>query len=214
MAGLIVAHGVSFITFPPPLYGDALQWFAFFGTNRLAGLLGFESLLVLYVLLSIPLSVVLFLELRSRDPLLMVLFLVVSLTGSVLFVLSRPVLEMLDLSTRYAEASSDLERNALLAAGNVFVAAFHGTAFHASYLLGVLSGVLLAAAMLGSRAFAHRIACLRLGSSLFDLGIYIPGIGMYLSLVSVSLLLAFHLLLGIALISSRKRRHRTDSNSP
>jgi hypothetical protein len=81
-----------------------------------------------------------------------------------------------------------------LAAGEGLVATFHGTAFEVSYLLGSVAGLLIAVVMLRSRTFSKTTAYLRLASSVLDFGLFVPGIGLVISLGSVVCLLLFNLL--------------------
>lgn len=194
MVLITLAQFVVFVAAPPPLEGGAADWFALFHQNPTAGLLGFESLLVIYALLSVLVSAALFAALRPASPTLTLLFLLLSAIGAMAFVLARPALEMLTLSNQYSAASTDVQRAALLAAGEAMVAIFHGTAFQVSYILGSLTGLVIAAVMLRSGVFGKTAAYLRIGSSLFDFGLFIPGIGLYISLLSVFFLLAFNIL--------------------
>jgi hypothetical protein len=166
----------------------------------LLGLLGFEFLLVIYVLLSVLVSVALFAALRSASPSLTALFLVLSVIGSMAFVMARPALEMLYLSNQYSAATTDAQRTAILAAGEAMLAIFHGTAFQVSYFLGSMTGFLIAAAMLRSNIFTPTMAYLRIASSVFDFGIFIPVIGLFISLLSVVFLLVFNILVARRLL--------------
>jgi hypothetical protein len=61
--------------------------------------------------------------------------------------LSSPA-ELLSLSNQYSAATAAAQRAAALAAGEAMVAVFHGTAFQVSYVLGSITGLLIAALML------------------------------------------------------------------
>jgi len=195
MVAITLAQFVVFIVAPPPLEGTATDWFALFQKSAVSGLLGFESLLVIYALLSILVSVALFAALRPVSQSLTALFLVLSVIGGMAFVVARPALEMLSLSNQYSAATTDAQRAAILAAGETMVALFHGTAFQVSYILGSITGLLIAAVMLRSNVFSRTTAYLRIGSSVFDFGIFIPGIGLFISLLSVVFLLVFNILI-------------------
>jgi hypothetical protein len=200
---MVVITLIQFVVFavaPPPLEGTALDWFALFQQNTIFGLLGFESLLVVYALLSALVSLALFAALKPVSLSLAALFLTLSVIGALAFVMARPALEMLSLSSQYSAATTDARRAAILAAGEAMVAIFHGTAFQVSYILGSLTGFLIAAAMLRSTLFSRATAYLRIGSSIFDFGLFIPGIGLYISLLSVFFLLAFNLLVARRLL--------------
>ena len=110
---------------------------------------------------------------------------------------ARPALEMLSLSNQFTAATTEAQRAAILAAGEVMVALFHGTAFQVSYFLGSIGGLLIAIAMLRSNSFSKFTAYLRIGSSVFDFGLLIPGIGLYISLLSVVFLLVFNVMVAL-----------------
>jgi hypothetical protein len=200
MVAITLAQVVIFAVAPPPLDGTASDWFALFQKSAFLGLLGFESLLIIYTLLSVLVSVALFAALRPASQSLAVLFLVSSTIGCMAFIMARPALEMLSLSSRHAAATTEAQRAALLAAGEAMVAIFHGTTFQVSYLLGSITGLLIAAAMLRSGVFSRTTAYLRLGSSVLDFGIFIPGIGLFISLFSVLFLLVFNVLVARRLL--------------
>jgi len=200
MVAITLAQSVSFIVAPPPLEGNAGDWFALFQKSAFLGLLGFEVLLVIYVLLSVLVSVALFAALRPASQSLAVLFLVLSVIGAMAFIVARPAFEMLSLSNQYSAATTDVQRSAILAAGEAMIAIFQGTAFQVSYILGSITGLLIAAAMLRSSVFSRTTAYLRIGSSVFDFGLFIPGIGVFISLLSVMFLLVFNILVARRLL--------------
>ena len=158
MVAITLAQFVIFAVSPPPLEGNAGDWFALFQESAFLGLLGFESLLVIYALLSVLVSVALFAALRPASQSLTALFLILSVIGSMAFVVARPALEMLSLSNQYSATTTDAQRAAILAAGEAMVAVFHGTAFQVSYILGSITGLLIAAAMLRSGVFSKTTA--------------------------------------------------------
>jgi hypothetical protein len=82
-----------------------------------------------------------------------------------------------------------------------------------------VTGILIAAVMLRSAVFGRSTAYLRIASSIFDFGIYIPGIGLILSLFSVVFLMIFNILiarrlfqLGTSLSKEKPRTKETPSN--
>lgn len=185
---------VVFAAAPPPLAGGAADWFALFQQSSVKGLLAFEGLLVVYAVLAVLVALALCVALWPASRSLSASFLVLSLTGGLMFIVARPAFEMLFLSGRYAAAATEAERAVALAAGEAMVAVFHGTAFQVSYFLGSLSGLLIAGAMLRSPIFGRAAAYLRLASSVLDFGLFVPGVGLFISLGSVVCLLVFNLL--------------------
>jgi hypothetical protein len=210
MAAITLSQFVVFAVAPPPLEGTAADWFALFQKNALFGLLAFEFSLVVYVVLAIPVALAFYAALRRVDHSLTALFLALSIVGSACFIMARPALEMLLLSGEYTVATSDAQRAALLAAGEGMVATFHGTAFQVSYILGAVTGFVLSAVMLKSAVFSKTAAYLRLASSVLDFGIFIPVVGLFISLFSVVFLLVFNILIGRRLLQLGRREHEVD----
>ncbi len=197
LALLTVLHtGVFFVAGLPE---NVAEWFALFQRSPLLGLLAFELLMVVFVLVDVPVVLALVAAHWRSSPTLAALYLAVSLVGVVAFVAARPAFEMLALAQGQA-AASDAERGAYLAAGQMALATFHGTAFWTSYVLGSLGGLLVAAAMLRSHMFGRTSAYLRIASSVLDFGLFVPGIGLFVSLGSVLCLLAFHVLVARRLL--------------
>jgi hypothetical protein len=200
MVAITLAQFVIFVVAPPPLEGTAVDWFALFQKNAFLGLLGFEVLLIVYVGLSVLVSLALFVTLRRANQSLTAIFLLLSLMGSIAFISARPALEMLSLSNQYAAATTDAQRATFLAAGNAMLAIFRGTAFQVSYLLGSITGLIIGVVMLGSGILGKAIPYLRIASSVLDFGIFIPTVGLFISLFSVVFLLLFNILIGRRLL--------------
>jgi hypothetical protein len=194
MVIIILSQFIVFMVAPPPLEGTATDWFALFQQNQFMGLLAFELLMVIYTILSIPLALAFFAALRRVNPSLTAIYMALTVIGVVSFIVARPAFEMLFLSGQYAAATTDAQRSMFLAAGETLVAMFHGTAFQVSYFLGSIGGLLVSAVMLKSNVFSKSTAYMRIASSLLDFGLFIPTIGLFLSLLSVVCLLIWNIL--------------------
>jgi hypothetical protein len=206
VASTLLHAAVFFVTGLP---ATVLDWFTLFGTNALLGLLAFELLPVVYVIVSVPVVLALCAALGRANPSLMAIYFALSFVGIIAFIVARPAFEMLSLSNSYAAAASDAERGLLLAAGESMLAIFHGTAFWVSYVLGSIGGLLVATAMLRTKLFSRKTAYLRIASSILDFGLFVPTIGLFISLFSVLCLLLFngliaHRLLRLAGESTRQ----------
>ncbi|RPI93380.1 MAG: DUF4386 family protein [Chloroflexi bacterium] len=194
MVAIIVIQLIVFITVPPPLEGTAIDWFRLFQGNRLIGLIDFELLMIVYTILAIPLTLALYFALRQTNQAFAAFFVLLSLTGVMCFIAARPAFEMLYLSNQFAAATTEAQKAAFLAAGEAKLATFHGTAFQISYLLGSINGVIVSFVMLQSKIFSRATAYVRLGSSVFDFGLYVPVIGTFLSIFSVLFLFAWNIM--------------------
>ena len=194
MVGIIIAQMIVFMSAPPPYEGVASAWFALFQNNKIIGLINFELLMIVYVFLSIPITLSLYVLLRRVSPSFTTLYVVLSLIGIMSFIVARPAFEMLFLSNGYAAATTDAERAVYLSAGETLLAVFHGTAFQVSYVLGSLGGLIISIVMLKTDVFSKTTAYLRIASSVFDFGLYVPAVGMYISIFSVLFLLIWDIL--------------------
>jgi len=195
MVGIIVIQMVVFMTTPPPLEGTAIDWFGLFQSNKLIGLIGFELLMIIYVILSIPIVLSLYHALRRTDPAFMALYVALSLIGVMSFIAARPAFEMLSLSNQFTAATTEAQKSVFLAAGEATLATFHGAAFHVSYVLGSLTGLIISIVMLRTNVFSKATAYVRIASSIFDFGLYVPTIGMFLSIFSVLFLFIWNIMI-------------------
>ncbi len=200
MAMIIPIQSILFAACSPPLNGSVLDWFTLFQEDWLLGLLSFEFLMIVYTILSLPVALALYAALRGIDHSLSAIFLVLSVVGVVLFVTARPVFEMLSLSSQYAAATTDAQRTVFLSSGQMMLALFNGTAFHVNYVVGSISGLIISIVMLRSATFSKTTAYVRILSSVLDFGLFVPTIGLYISLFSVVFLLVWNILVAKRLI--------------
>lgn len=164
---------------------SVLGWFGLFEDNRLAGLLAFELLFVVNAVVGIATTLALYVALRRVNESLMVIALVLGLVEAMAFVVARPVLEMLYLSDQYAAATTDAQRATLLAAGEAMLATFDGTAFHVGYNLFSVYFLIVSIVMLQSNIFGKVTAYTGIVAAILNWGLYVPGIGLLLSALSV-----------------------------
>lgn len=163
----------------------ALGWFTLFEDSKLAGLLAFELLLVISTALGIATTLALYVALRGVNESLMAIALVVGLLEAVAFIMARPAFEMLYLSERYAAATTDAQRAMFLGAGEAMLATFNGTAFHLSINVFSIYFLIVSIVMLRSHIFGRVIAYLGILAALFNWALYVPQIGIFLSILSI-----------------------------
>ncbi len=180
---MIPVQLVVFITWPPP--DTALGWFTLFQSSKLGGLLAFEFLFVVNAVFGIATTLALYVALRRFNESWMAIALAVGLLQAVAFIIARPALEMLFLSERYASATADAQRAMLLAAGESLWAVFHGTAFHVGYNLFSVYFLIVPLVMLKSHLFGRTTAYIGIVASLLNCGLYVPEVGIVLSMLSV-----------------------------
>ena len=80
------------------------------------------------------------------------------------------------------------------------LATFEGTAFQVSYVLSSVAGIITGAVMLRSDIFGRVAAYALIVGDVIGLGLYVPTIGIFLSVTSVPVLWIWYLLVGRKLI--------------
>ncbi|HLO30109.1 MAG TPA: hypothetical protein VK249_13280 [Anaerolineales bacterium] len=217
MLAIILIQLVVFMSAPPPYEGTAIDWFNLFQENKLIGLIDFEFLMVIYTVISILVTVALYLTLKHASPAFTALYLALSVIGVMAFIAARPAFEMLYLSNGYAAAGTEAQRAMFLAAGEAKLATFDGTAFQMSYVLGSLTGLIISMVMLRTNIFSKRTAYVRIASSLCDFGLYIPTIGIFISILSVLFLFIWNILIArrlFQLANAGARANETNKGLP
>jgi hypothetical protein len=88
-----------------------------------------------------------------------------------------------------------------LAVGQAMIATFEGTAFHVSYALASVVGIIIEAViMLRINIFSRAAAYALMVGDVIGLGLYIPAIGIFLSVISVPVLWIWNVLIAGRLI--------------
>jgi hypothetical protein len=195
LVAIVFIQLIVFSIAPPPLDGTAIDWFTLFQKNSIIGLIHFELLMIIYVILCIPIALALYTLLREVNPSWTAIYLILSLLGVMCFIAARPAFEMLHLSNGYAAAETEMQKAAFLAAGEAKVATFHGTAFYLNYILGSLTGLIISMVMLKTTIFSKATAYVRIASSICDLGLFVPTIGMFIAIFSMLFLVIWNIMI-------------------
>jgi Domain of unknown function (DUF4386) len=182
-----------FMINPPP--DSVIGWFSLFQSNQFIGLLDLDLLLVADQVLAILILLALYIVLKRVSESFMAIGVVLGLVAATLFIASNPAFEMLSLSKQYAIATTEAQKTILLAAGQAMLATWQGSAFQVSYLLGSIALILISAVMLRSKLFSNTIAYLGILANVIALGLYVPKIGVYISVFSVVFLWVWNILI-------------------
>lgn len=153
---IIVMAVFVFLVWPPPSSMSA--WFTLFQQNPVRGLLDLDLLLVASYVVMAPFYLALWAALRRLSPSLMAIALAFNFVGMALILAVNPAFAMLSLSGDYANATSDAQRTAFLAAGQGLLANWSGTSFVLGYALGAIGVLLTSVVMLRSELFSNVIA--------------------------------------------------------
>lgn len=201
---------ILFIAWPLPEHGTAADWFALFQANPVHGLLSLDLVMMVEQVLAIPIAVALYRLLHRASESTMAIALAACLAGAVLLLASNTAFQMLTLANGYSAAATEAARASFLAAGESMLATYWGmgTQFVFGYLLLASAGTLMGVAMLRARTFGRIAAWSAIVGNVMGVGIFLPGIGVGISLVSVLVLWAWYLLIGVQLV--RIGRSRTD----
>lgn len=152
--------------------------------NRIGGLISLDLFMVLGVLASIPIELALYVALKQVNRSYALIALVLVLLAIVLCFQARPLAEAVYISDQYASATTDLAKSQYLSAGEALLSHFNGTAWILYTLLTGISGLIFSLLMLRSHIFGKWTALTGIILTVASFGIFIPVIGIPLSLLA------------------------------
>ena len=195
-----------FIVAPPPASHSVGAWFDLFNGSPIVGLLSLDLLMMVEQVLAVPVILALFLLLYRAAPSATLLGAAAWLMGAVLFLGSNTAFEMLALARGYA-AAVPADQPAYIAAGQGMLASYWdmGTSFVFGYVLSAVGGILLGAALVRTGALGLATGWLLVVANVIGLGIFLPGVGIAVSLVSVLLLWVWYVRIGWSLVQMVRR---------
>jgi hypothetical protein len=186
----------AYIAWPPPV-GGAAEWFRLYGENAFRGMVSLDLPYILVTFLMLPVMLALFTALRKTSPTASLSAVALYAVTFAAMLASNPMVEMWTLSREFAVATSTAQQTALLGAGEALLASYTGTAFHLFYVGGQLAGIVLGVVMLrGCRLFTKPVAITMIVGNLVGFGLYVPTVGLALSVFSGVVLLVWMILLG------------------
>lgn len=165
-AELALAKGFGVFDVPAEVPGSALEWFAVFQQDPLAGLLLFNFGDLINCLLVGLIFLALYGALRRISQGAMLAAGAFSFVGIAVNLASNQALAMLSLSNRFAEAATVGQRAAILAAAEALLAidnpgaVFKGSGYYLSLFLVLAAGLVISIVMLRSADFARATGCL------------------------------------------------------
>ena len=156
MAVFIPIQTIVFIVSPPP--NTVPGWFALFQNNWFLGLLDMDLLLIVDQILMGLVILALYAILKRTNPSSMAIALILGLLGIAAYFASTTAFNMLSLSDQYAAATTDAQRSIVLAAGQMMVSIWTGTAFDVGYVMVGIALLIIAVVMLQSTVFGKATA--------------------------------------------------------
>ncbi|OHD53604.1 MAG: hypothetical protein A2Y33_06695 [Spirochaetes bacterium GWF1_51_8] len=205
MVGMIPVQAAVYIISPPP--ETVLGYFSLFQQNWVLGLLDLDILLTIDNLLIVPIYLALFVTLKRTNISLALLGLVFGLIGLCLYFVSREAtFTMWLLSGQYAAAATEVQKTALVGAGQTLLAIYNGSSFDLSYVLGGTVLVLFSAAMLKSGLFGKAAAVVGLVMGMMMLVPPTVGqVGMIISMISLIPTMVWLIMIGRVFLKMGKR---------
>jgi hypothetical protein len=199
-AACIPLQVLLFIVWPPPASRDVADWFGLFNANPMRGLLSLDLVMMVEQVLLVPLVIALWVLLRRRNESLMALGASLWLAGGFLIIGSNTAFEMLSLARGYGAATTEAARAGYLAAGLGMLASYFdmGTGFVLGYLITSVGGLLTGVAMVRTAGW-HAAAWLLLAGTVLGLCIFLPVVGIALSLLSVLVFAVWYVVVAVRL---------------
>jgi hypothetical protein len=183
MLALIPIQITVFTIWPTPQ--TVPEWFQLFQDNKLLGLMHLDLLYIVNNVILTVMYLALYMSMRQQGEALMLISLLTCLLGVAAYFASNSAFEMLSLSSRYPHAI-DSEGITLLAAGEMLITQWKGTAFDVYYVLNAISLILLAVVMRKSPIYGKGTALIGLLSGILMLIPSTAGaLGMIFSLASL-----------------------------
>jgi hypothetical protein len=156
IAVLLIGEIVVYAVLPRP--ATAIEYFAIFHDNWLAGLLYFDLLGMISYLLFVPTILALYMTLRRTSATVTIVATALFFVGIADFFATNTAFSVLTLSSQYAVAKTEVEREMFLTAGQTMVTLFNENAFLVSYVIVSAAWAMISAVMLRSTLFSRSTA--------------------------------------------------------
>jgi hypothetical protein len=180
---LIPVSIIVYIAWPMP--HTAVEAFALFQESPIVGVLSLDLLYLLGNIVAIPTFLALYISLRRSAESAMLLAVTLGLVGIAALFSARPILEIYSVSRQFAAAATEIQRATYLAVGDALLSHLDGTAFQSHYFLGSAALLIISLVMLRSRIFSKATAVTGILANVLVFGLYVPKIGILLSILSV-----------------------------
>jgi hypothetical protein len=180
----VLAVAAFFVWPYTPGMETAADIFNVLQNDRLGGLIALDLWAPIIVAVTIPQVLALYAAIKRVNESYALIALILGIMGSILWLTSRPLVEVVYLSEQYAAATTDAAKSHYLAAGEALLAFFNGTAWTIATLFIGFASFINSFIILRSRFMNHVIAYIGIGSALISFGVFIPGIGAFLSLLA------------------------------
>ena len=193
----------AFFIWPPS--STVAGHFAVLQSRPLVGLISLDFLIIVDEVLAIPICLALYLSLRRAHESLMLIATGFSAASIACSLIATPALNMLYLSRQYAAATSAGEREGLIAAGQAVLSSWMGTPFQVGNVVGSIAMLIVGWVMLRSQIFSQAAGYLGIATGVVGLGMYVPKVGVYISILSVVGMQVWYVMIAMTLFRLRNR---------
>jgi len=174
------------------------------------GLVSLDFVIIVGEVLAIPICLALYLSLHRLHESLVLIATALSAVSIECFLIATPALNMLYLSYQYAAASTAVDREGLLGAGQAVLSSWLGTPFQVGNVIGSIGMILISYVMMRSQIFSKFIASMGILAGALGLGMYLPRVGVFISILSVVGMQIWYVMIALTLLRFCKGR----SNQP
>lgn len=208
IVAIALVQVTAFVVWPPPGFeanvGTVNGYFTLLQDNMLLGLLHLDVLLLVDYVLLILMFLALYIVLRQVNQSLMAIAMTLVFVGTATYFPSNIAFSMLSLSDQYAATTTDAQRTMLLASGQALLTSLQSSTFYVSYILMSAAGLIISSVMLRSNNnnnifFSKLTAYVGILASVLGLGLFVPTIGLLLSLISLIPTLMWYILIARSL---------------
>lgn len=201
--GLIPIQLIVFVMFPPP--ETAFDFIMLFRDNWFVGMLGLDLLYIINNVFMIFVYLGIFAALRKADFSLILVAITLGFIGIASYFASTVIFEMKIISDQFMLAENADVKNQLIAAAQLLLASYKGTAFVVYYVLNGITLLLISWIMFRSSTFTRATSIWGFVSGVLML---VPStfgtIGMVFSIASLVPWIVFSILFGKRLIKLSK----------
>jgi hypothetical protein len=155
---LIIIQIIVLVVWPPPTTVEG--FFSLFQKNWFLGLLSLDLIYIVDSVLQILIYLGVYFVLRKTGESSMLIALIFGIVGITAYFASNTAFEMLSLSNQFAVATTEAQKTMLLAAGQVMLETYKGTAFDIYYVLNAIVLFIFSPVMLRSKLFSRATAYL------------------------------------------------------
>jgi hypothetical protein len=215
---LVTFRGFGILDVPEVFPSTALGWFTLLQESRLVGLALLDVVdLINYALLGL-IFLALYGALRRASQSTTVIAAACGFVGIAVYFVSNQAFSLLPLSDQYTAATTEMQRTALLAAGEALLsmhnpgAVYPGTGIYLSLLLVTVAALVFSLVMLRSSVFGKATALVGIVASVSQLGYFValplaPAILALPFVISAPFRVTWYVLIALKLLRLSARRN-------